>query len=137
MGQFLEFIANHWMLASLWVVLVLALVLYQQARAGKALSPHQVTLLVNRSNAAVLDVRDKKDFDRGHIVDAVNIPLAKLSERLPELEKKKESPLIVVCEMGQHSGAAVKTLQVAGFTQVSRLSGGLAEWRAQSLPLVT
>ncbi|HHX83114.1 MAG TPA: rhodanese-like domain-containing protein, partial [Pseudomonadaceae bacterium] len=34
------------------------------------------------------------------------------------------------------SGAAVKTLEGLGFTQASRMKGGMSEWAAQSLPLV-
>jgi rhodanese-related sulfurtransferase len=53
-----------------------------------------------------------------------------------ELDKHKEKPVVVVCKVGQHSGDACKTLQEAGFEQVVRLGGGIAEWKAQSLPLV-
>ena len=95
-------------------------------------------MLINRKNAVVVDVRDRKEFDSGHIVDSLNIPLSKLKQRLNELtkHKQKQKPLIVVCKIGQHSGEAAKVLQDAGHDQVVRLSGGLSEWKAQSLPLV-
>lgn len=136
MAKFFEFIGNHWILSTLWVGLLVALILYQQAKAGKTVSPQEATLLVNRSDGVILDIRDKKDFKKGHIVDAIHIPLAKLKERLMELKKLKESPIIVVCQMGHQSGDAVKILQVEGFSQVSKLFGGIAEWSAQNLPLV-
>jgi rhodanese-related sulfurtransferase len=81
-------------------------------------------------------VRDRKEFDKGHIVDAINIPLAKLAERAVELEKRKELPLVVVCQYGQHAGDAVKLLQAKGFTKVNKLTGGISEWQSQNLPLV-
>ena len=93
-------------------------------------------MLINRKSAVVVDVRDRKEFDSGHIVDSLNIPLGKLKQRLNELIKHKKKPLIVVCKIGQHSGEAAKVLQEAGYEQVVRLSGGLSEWKAQSLPLV-
>lgn len=136
MDRIYPFILNHWALVGLWVVLAATLVVYLNRKSGKALSPQQVTLLVNRENGAILDIRERKDYDRGHIVDAINIPLAKLPERLVELEKRKELPLVVVCQMGQHSGEAVKLLEAAGFARVSRMSGGMAEWQGQNLPLV-
>jgi rhodanese-related sulfurtransferase len=136
MDRIYPFILNHWALVSLWAVLAATLVVYLGRKSGKALSPQQATLLVNREDGVILDIRERKDFERGHIVDAINIPLAKLQERLTELEKKKERPLVVVCQMGQHAGEAVKLLEAAGFARVSRMSGGMAEWAGQNLPLV-
>ena len=92
--------------------------------------------LVNRENAVVLDLRDRKDFDTGHIVDSLNIPYAALESRLGELEKYRERPLVIACRMGQHAGAAGTLLRKKGFTNVSRLTGGIAEWRNQNLPVV-
>ena len=60
----------------------------------------------------------------------------KLASHLTELEKYKSRPVIVVCRMGQHSGDACKTLEGAGFTEVVRLQGGMAEWRGQNLPVI-
>ncbi|MCF7982121.1 MAG: rhodanese-like domain-containing protein, partial [Pseudomonadales bacterium] len=59
-----------------------------------------------------------------------------LSTRLAELEKYKDRPIILVCKMGQHSGAAAKVLAKAGFEQVIRMSGGMAEWGSSNLPVV-
>lgn len=137
MARFFEFVGNHPILSSLWVFLLVALLVYLKQKSGKTVSPQQATLLVNRSNGVLLDVREKKEFDKGHIVGAINIPLAKLGERVSELNKHRDSPLIVVDHMGQQSAEAVKVLTQAGFTQVVRMAGGMTEWRAQSLPLVT
>jgi rhodanese-related sulfurtransferase len=136
MEQFIEFVGNHLLLSSFWVVLVVLIFIQHQSRASKAVGPQQAVMMINRQDAVVLDVRDKKEFDAGHIVDAINIPMSKLAQRVTELDKHKQKPLVVVCKMGQHSGDACKTLQQAGFEQVVRLAGGIAEWKAQSLPLV-
>lgn len=136
MVRIYEFILNHWALAGLWAVLAATLAVYLSRKSGKALSTQQAILLVNRENGVILDIRERKDFERGHIVDSINIPLAKLPERMVELDKKKERPLVVVCQMGQHSGEAVKLLEAGGFTRVARMSGGMAEWLGQNLPLV-
>ncbi len=136
MAQFIEFVGNHWILSTLWVALVVALVLHRNRTAGASVSAQQAVMLINRSNAIFLDIRDKKDFDAGHVVDAIHIPLNKLGTRVTELEKFKADPVIVACRLGQHSADAVKVLKSAGFAQVLRLSGGMTEWRAQSLPLV-
>ena len=93
-------------------------------------------MMINRKDAIVVDIRERKDFDSGHIVDSLNIPFIKFKQRVTELGKHKQKPVIVVCKLGQQSGDAAKLLQEAGHEEVVRLTGGLAEWRAQSLPLV-
>jgi rhodanese-related sulfurtransferase len=115
---------------------VAALALHRNKTSGESVSAQQAVMLINRSNAIVVDIRDKKDFDAGHIVDAVHIPMTKLSVRVTELDKHKADPVIVACRLGSQSIDAVKVLKSAGFTQVLRLSGGMTEWRAQGLPLV-
>jgi rhodanese-related sulfurtransferase len=136
MTRFLEFFVNHWILSGLWVVLFSALIAYVNSKTGKGVTPHQATLLINKQDGVFLDIRERKDFEKGHIVDALNIPLAKLHERIIELDKKKELPIVVVCQMGQQSAEAVKALEAKGFTKVSRMSGGMNEWLVQSLPVV-
>lgn len=136
MTRFFEFLVNHWILSGLWLALFATLLAYINSKLARSVSPQQATVLINRQNGVFLDIREKKDFDKGHIVDSINIPLAKLHERITELEKKKDVPIIVVCQMGQQSGAAVKALEAKGFTQVSRMSGGISEWQIQNLPLV-
>lgn len=136
MTRFLDFLVNHWILSGLWLVLFAALIAYVNSKLGKSISPHQATLLINKQDGIFLDIRERKDFDKGHIVDALNIPLAKLHERITELDKKKEVPIVVVCQLGQQSGEAVKILEAKGFTQVSRMSGGMSEWQMQNLPVV-
>ena len=136
MTRFFEFLVNHWILSGLWAALFAALMLYLNSKSGKSVSPQQATLLINKQDGVFLDVRERKDFEKGHIVDAINIPLAKLHERITELDKKKEVPIVVVCQMGQQSGEAVKALEAKGFTAVSRMGGGMNEWQLQNLPVV-
>lgn len=123
------------MLFSLLAVLVAAFIWTESHKGGQAMSHHDVTRLINSDAAVLLDVRDTKDFGSGHIVDAINIPYAKLTTRVVELEKFREKTIVVVDKLGQHAGAAGKILKDKGF-EVARLQGGLAEWKAQNLPLV-
>ncbi|HJN94438.1 MAG: sulfurtransferase [Gammaproteobacteria bacterium] len=136
MDQFVEFIGNHLALSTMWLVSLGAIVFYHQRTASSEVGPQQAVMLINRKDAVVVDVREKKEFDTGHIVDSINIPLAKLKQRITELKKHQEKPVVVVCKQGQQSGDAAKTLQEAGHIEVVRLSGGITEWKSQSLPLV-
>ena len=137
MAQFVEFVGNHWILSGLWLALFATFILLRSKTGSQSVSSNQAVLLINRKDGVVLDIRDKKEFETGHIVDAINIPSGKLAARLPELEKFKDRPVIVVCKMGQHSGDACRTLTNAGFGQVVRMQGGMAEWRGLGMPVVT
>jgi rhodanese-related sulfurtransferase len=136
MAQFVEFFSNHLGLSAMWVISLGAIVFYHQRTGSQGVGSQQLVMLINRKGAVVVDVRDKKEFEVGHIVDSINIPLSKLKQRLTELKKHQEKPVVVVCKLGQHSGEAAKTLQEAGHTEVYKLTGGLTEWKAQSLPLI-
>lgn len=102
---------------------------------GKRATPQDVTLLINRSKAAVVDVRDASEFAAGHLPEARNIPLGELDKRIGELEKFKSKSVVVVCKSGARASAAAAKLAKAGFTDVVNLDGGIAAWQKAGLPL--
>ncbi|KEQ19389.1 rhodanese-like domain-containing protein [Endozoicomonas numazuensis] len=136
MEQIIEFIGNHPLLVGSLVALVCALLFSEMRKGGHSVGSQEVTQLINQQGAVVLDVREKADFSKGHIVDAVSMPYSKVAERVGELNKHKDKPIVIVDAMGQHSGTVGKQLKDAGFEQVVRLKGGIGTWTADSLPLV-
>lgn len=135
LANLIEYASNHYVLSGSFVFLLVLLILTELRKGGKSLSTRELTALVNREEGVVIDVRPKKDFAGGHIVDALNIPHDKVATRLSELEKHKAKTLIVVDAMGQHAGSVCSELGKAGFT-VAKLSGGISSWRGENLPLV-
>ncbi|MDF2183059.1 rhodanese-like domain-containing protein [Neptuniibacter sp. CAU 1671] len=135
MDQLLEFISNHYLLIAAWVFTLIMLLMTESRKSGKSVSPSIATQMINKEDAVVLDIRAKKEWAAGHITNAINIPLADLDRRIGELEKHKQHPIVVVCNLGQSASAATKKLKDAGFNAV-RLSGGMTEWKGQSLPVV-
>ena len=91
--------------------------------------------LINHKNALILDVREQGEYDAGHILNSKLVSLGKLAERIGELEKYRERPIVVVCRSGQRSAAACALLGKRGFTQAYNLSGGVMAWQKASLPL--
>lgn len=136
MDRLFEFVINHYILVSIFVALLLALLALETRRGGAKISAQGAVSLINRDEAIVVDIRDRKEFTEGRIIGSVNIPLSALKSRSSELSKHKGKQLIVVDKMGQHSAMAVKQLNTDGFTNVVRLSGGVADWKASNLPLV-
>jgi len=136
MALFLEFLSEQWALVAALLVFVVMLFVHEARRSGPSLSPQQAINLINREEGIFLDLRDAGDYKQGHIVDAVNIPASKLPERMGELEKYRDKPVVLVCKMGQQSGVAGKQLKAAGFEHVYKMSGGMMEWGNQQLPTV-
>lgn len=99
------------------------------------LTPAQATMLINRENAQVIDVRGSDEYVGGHLPESRNIPLEQIEERAGELEKFKEVPLILVCQSGARSASACKKLEKLGFARVHNLDTGIAGWRSAGLPL--
>ena len=91
--------------------------------------------LINHKDALVLDVREEGECKAGHILNSTQIPLGKLDERVGELEKYKEQPIVVVCRTGTRSTSACIWLDKHGFTQVYNLAGGVTAWQKANLPL--
>ena len=135
-SQLIEFSTTHWQLVGAFMGAVGALFVHETRKQGQTVTPAQLVQHVNQNSALVVDVRDPKDFRHGHITGAQNIPYTELKDRVSELNKQKDQPVILVCGIGQYSGAAGKLLNQAGFAKVLRLSGGVNAWSTQGLPLV-
>lgn len=104
---------------------------------GKGVSVSEATLLINREDAVVLDVRETHEWSAGHIPNARHVALGQLQKHLSELEKFKGKPVIVCCASGNRSSAACGTLKRAGFERVFNLSGGIGAWTSAGLPVTT
>jgi rhodanese-related sulfurtransferase len=135
-NEVLQFLMEHWMLSSVWLISGV-LLLRQWTRGGiPAVSPQQLAMLVNRQNAQIVDIRDAGAFKAGHIVGAVNIPATLLAEKIKAGTLDKARPVIVVCQAGIQAGPAANVLKTAGFDQAYKLQGGMQGWLADNMPVV-
>jgi rhodanese-related sulfurtransferase len=137
MTRFIEYTSSHpFLVAAAVILLVLAIVIEFRERAkGSSLIGASDAVRLMNSGALVLDVRDSKDYEAGHIIDARSVPAGELAARAETLKKYKEKPVVVCCESGFASASAAKTLQAQGFNKVVTLRGGLRSWRQDNLPL--
>lgn len=133
----MEFLQQNWY----WAALAVASggwLLFDVARhsADKSqLSPVEATLLINREDAIVVDVREQAEYAKGHIANSRHIPAGELERRSGELEKFRNQPIILCCATGTRSAAATGTLRKAGFEKVFNLRGGLMEWEKAGQPV--
>lgn len=135
--QLFEFVQNHPLLVGAFLLVLTAWILYEvRNSSANGVTSSEATQLINREDAVVVDTRDADAFKAGHIAGARNIPQSRIDERMGELQKVKEKPIIVVCKSGQSSGVAVAKLAKAGFPRALKLKGGMMQWQADGLPVV-
>jgi len=107
------------------------------ASGGNNLTPMQATLLLNREDALLIDVREASEWSAGHIPNSRHIAASQLEKQIHEIEKFKSRPLIVNCQSGNRSSSACGTLKKHGFERVYNLAGGIGAWREAGLPTTT
>jgi rhodanese-related sulfurtransferase len=94
----------------------------QLFRGFKALRPAELTALVNRENALVVDLRPSAEFEKGHIPGSKNVQMSQFDPENKQLAPAKSLPVVLVCK--------------AGFEHVHILDGGIGAWQQADLPLV-
>jgi rhodanese-related sulfurtransferase len=133
-----QFIASNFFPISLALMsgtMILWSLFGNRFRGVKEVDTNGALQLINHKDAFVLDVREPSEYENGHLLNARLIPLGKLKERVGELEKHKDKPLVVVCRSGNRSGTACAILSKQGFTQAYNLMGGMMAWQKASLPV--
>ena len=136
MDRFFDFIGNHPILVSAFLIFLFALIVTERRKGGQSVTTQELVRMTNHESAVLVDLRDRNEFSRGHITGAINVPYSTLSQRIEELQKYRDKPVILVCKIGQHSCAAGSPLIKGGFQDVRRLSGGMTEWTGANLPVV-
>ncbi|QSX33724.1 rhodanese-like domain-containing protein [Shewanella avicenniae] len=138
MQEYIEFFQAHTIMCVAWVALFIALIVttFKMAFSKvKNIDTQQATLLINKHDAVVVDVRGPEEFRKGHIVNAQHIPMAEIKNSRSKLEKHKSKPIILVCNAGMTSSQAGQILVKDGFEQVYSLKGGMGEWQAANMPV--
>ncbi len=139
MAQLAEFIGNHLLLSSAFIIvffLVIMLFMSEKMQAFANANTSELTQLVNRKGAVVIDTRSVADYKQGHIVNAINIPLADIVSGSASLDKYKGKEVIAYCASGMSSKLACKHLIKSGIENVYNLAGGINAWKSDNLPIV-
>ncbi len=83
----------------------------------------------------VLDVREKEQFEAGHIPSAKHLSRGQLELRVNEAFPDPTVRIVTYCEVGKISTLAAATLRRMGFTRVLALDGGMKAWREKGFPI--
>src|SRR5262245_43892598 len=101
------------------------------------ITPAELAALRERGEThALLDLRERGTYERGHIFRATSLPRRLLEFRLPQLVTGQATPLVLCDEDGALARLAAPTLAAMGYSDVRVLQGGIAAWRAAGRPVV-
>jgi molybdopterin/thiamine biosynthesis adenylyltransferase/rhodanese-related sulfurtransferase len=90
--------------------------------------------LFAEADAAVVDVRERDEWEEGHIPGAVHIPRGSLESRIESLVPDRSQTVVVYCAGGSRSAFAAKTLEELGYGNVLSLTGGFTDWKRNGFP---
>jgi rhodanese-related sulfurtransferase len=138
MSRFLEFVANHPILWTLFVLLLLAWAAFElRARSGATinLSIFDFTRELNSGNTLLIDLRPSADFDKGHIRGARHLTPSQVDPAAKDISKFKDGTVLLYCQSGITSAEVAAKLLKAGHAKVYSLKGGIAAWMQDQLPV--
>src|SRR4051795_12527556 len=112
---------------------------YQQlsAEAKKnitEISPEDAAAKLQNREAVIIDVRDKDEYDEGHIPNALNLSRGTIELDIEEKVPDPNAVVIVHCGGGGRSALAAESLKKMGYKNVRSLAGGFKAWKAAGLP---
>ena len=84
---------------------------------------------------AIVDVRSRHEYDKGHVPGAVHIPFWATFSRAGLVPAAHDRPVVVYSEHGPRAGLSRLALRMRGFDRVLYLDGHLQAWKKAGLPL--
>jgi len=100
------------------------------------ISPKQLVEVLSNPNAHLIDVRDHREWDSGHLDGALSVPLDALRAD-PDRELPQNAVLVFICAKGTRSLTAAKLVERLGYASIYNVEGGTAACARAGFPLVS
>ncbi len=88
------------------------------------------------SDVVVVDVREKLEWNEGHIPGAIHVPRGFLELQIEEAVPDKDKTVLLYCAGGVRSLMAGRTLQQMGYQNAISMAGGFGQWKASGYPFI-
>ncbi len=103
----------------------------------KEATPQQVAELLRAEDVQLADVREKDEWNAGHLPGAVHVPKSYLEQWAEDRIPDKTKTTVLYCAGGVRSAMAADTLTKLGYTKVISMSGGFNRWKDSGLAWIT
>ncbi len=110
----------------------------QEAKAAiNEVSIDEVKKMVDNSEEIILlDVRDREEYETGHIPGAINISRGSLDFKVHLIVSDKNKKIIVYCGLDLRSPLATKSMNDLGYKKAINMIGGLKAWKEAGYPVL-
>ena len=98
------------------------------------ISPQDTATKSKSSEAVIVDVRDKDEWDEGHIPGAMHLSRGTIELDIEEKVPDLDAMIICHCGGGGRGALATESLQKMGYKNARNMSGGFKAWKAAGLP---
>ena len=127
---------RHWLIPLLIVVAVIVFSSHGLKGRPEISVKDAATLIKNEPRLVIVDVRERADYEQGHIASAISLPSADFKARLDSLKLPKYEALILYSTDDTQARDATKHLYENGYQGALTLKGGFDAWRAAGMGLV-
>lgn len=131
MGDSMEFVSNHPVLSValfIFIYLIISFEIKNFTKKYKSLNCNELVTRINENSVIILDTRDKSDFKKGHISNAINYDLSSAKS----LDDKE---VVVYYKDEIKSVSSAEKLSANQTLKVYYLEGGVQSWIENNLPL--
>ncbi|QCI15749.1 rhodanese-like domain-containing protein [Buchnera aphidicola] len=139
MQNIMFFINANTMLVSIWfffLILVVFFTLKSFFLKAEIINTIKAIKLINQDNAIIIDTRSLDLFQKGHIINSINIPLDSIFlGSIKELEEYKLLPIILIIDQTQKYNKCAQEFLKHGFNRIYILKNGIYYWNIENLPL--
>src|ERR1700726_4644300 len=88
------------------------------------------------SGRTVIDVRERYEFEEGHLPGATHLSKGFIETRIEDLVPDRATPITLYCAGGVRSLLAARSLQELGYADVQSMSGGYGAWKQAGFDFV-
>ncbi|KEZ76618.1 rhodanese-like domain-containing protein [Salinisphaera hydrothermalis] len=94
---------------------------------------HHEAREAQENGAALIDVRERDEWEAGHVAGALFYPVTRISSD-PDVDVDPTTPIVTYCKAGGRAQRAAEVLEAAGYANVRAMRGGFEDWRAAGYP---
>jgi rhodanese-related sulfurtransferase len=105
------------------------------AQEIKILSPQEFSTATAGNNIQLIDVRTSKEFEEGHLDNALNIDVLKDDFASQVKKLNVDKPIYLYCRSGKRSANAASILKNLGFTDINDMEGGYLKWESENFQI--
>ena len=115
------------------LILVVFCIFCMQGCSNETITYSEITpdkayeMIENNKEIVIVDVREQDEYETGHLIDSINVPLGTIDKSINKFISDKETPIIVYCKSGARALEASQILVDKGYTNVYTF-GGIDSW---------